>query len=55
VTIPRAGLYRFEIRPVSKKTIAVMDVRQALLKRTGPVKTAAGSTSGESPGSPASR
>ncbi len=55
VTIPHAGIYRFEIRPVSKKTIAVMDVRQALLKRTGPVKTAAGSTSGESPGSPASR
>ena len=55
VTIPRAGLYRFEIRPVTKKTIAVMDVRQALLKRIGPVKAAEDSASGESPAPSSSR
>jgi len=50
VTISRAGLYRFEIRPVSKKSVAVMDIRQVQLKWTGPTRKAAASTSGESPG-----
>ena len=31
VTIPRSGLYRLEIRPISKKSVAVMDVRQVQL------------------------
>ena len=49
VTIPRAGLYRLEIRPITKKSVAVMDIRQAHLKWTGPVKEAAVSTRGGSP------
>jgi hypothetical protein len=55
VTIARAGLYRFEIRPVSKKTIAVMDIRQAQLKWTAAAGEAAGPTNGESPAPSASR
>ena len=35
VTIAQAGLYRFEVRPVSKKSIAVMDIREATLTRVG--------------------
>jgi hypothetical protein len=31
VTISRSGLYRLEIRPISKKSVAVMDVRQVQL------------------------
>ena len=48
VTISRPGLYRFEIRPLSKKTIAVMDVRQARLKWVAPAGDSVGTLSGES-------
>ena len=40
VTIPRAGLYRLEIRPITKKSVAVMDIRRAHLKWTGPAREA---------------
>lgn len=48
VTISRPGLYSFEIRPLSKKTIAVMDVRQAQLKWVAPAEESVGTLSGES-------
>ena len=55
VTIPRAGLYRLEIRPVTKKSVAVMDIRRADLKWIGPVKKAAVSSGCGSPALSSSR
>ena len=42
VTIGQPGLYRLEVRPITKARVAVMDVRRIVLKRIGDPPAASG-------------